>query len=179
MTGQDELITACKRGDVAAYTRLYELHSGSVYNTIERLIVHTGEAEDILQDSFVAAFQGIEKFRNTGGFRAWIKRIAINKSIERLRKRKVRFVELEQECDLQDEVTDEADFELTMTRVTAAIDTLPEGYRVIFNLFAIENLPHTEIAQLLEMETGTVRTKYHRAKHKILEALKEGGYHER
>lgn len=173
ITGHDELINACKRGDAMAYTKLYELHSVAVYNTIERLIVHTGEAEDILQDSFVAAFQGIDKFRNTGGFRAWVKRIAINKSIERLRKRKVKFVELEHEYGLEDEMPDEANFEWNMNRVTAAIEALPEGYRVIFNLSAVENLAHTEIAQLLGIESGAVRTKYHRAKHKILETLKE------
>lgn len=172
-TGHDELIDACKRGEAIAYTKLYELHSVAVYNTIERLIVHTGEAEDVLQDCFVAAFQGIDKFRNTGGFRAWIKRIAINKSIERLRKRKIRFVELEHEYELEDEMPDETEFELNMSKVTAAIEALPEGYRVIFNLSAVEDLAHTEIAELLGMESGAVRTKYHRAKYKILETLKE------
>jgi RNA polymerase sigma factor (sigma-70 family) len=173
MTGQEELIDACRLGDVSAYTKLYELHSRAVYNTIGRIIVHTAEAEDILQDSFLTAFQGIEKFRNTGGFRAWVKRIAINKSIDLLRKQKVRFVELESEFEIEDEATDEVDFELTMNKVTTAIDALPEGYRIIFNLHTIENLPHTEIAELLDMESGTVRTKYHRAKQKLLESLKE------
>jgi len=179
MIGQEELIDLCKRGNTMAYTQLYHQHSRAVYNTILRLIEHTAEAEDVLQESFVVAFQKIEGYKNTGGFRAWVKRIAINKSIERLRKRKIRLVELEPEYSLEEEVMDEEAFEFTMSKVNTAIEALPEGYRVIFILFAIENLPHTEIAQMLGMENGAVRTKYHRAKHKLLSSLKEEGYHER
>lgn len=180
MIRQEELIAMCKRGDPSAYTVLYNQHAEAVYNTILRLIEHTAEAEDILQESFVAAFQGMDSFKNTGGFRAWVKRIAINKSIDQIRKRKIRFIELEPEWSLEEEeVVDEAAFEFTIDAVNEAVAALPDGYRTIFNLFAIEDVPHAEIAQMLGMENTTVRTQYHRAKHRILDALKEGGYHER
>jgi RNA polymerase sigma factor (sigma-70 family) len=178
MIKQEELIAMCRRGDPAAYTALYNEHATAVYNTLLRLLEHTGEAEDILQESFVAAFQGIEGFRNTGGFRAWVKRIAINKAIDLIRKRKMRFVELEPGWVLQDEeeMVDEAEFEFTMEAVSEAIEALPNGYRTVFNLYVIENIPHAEIAQMLGIEKTTVRTQYHRAKHKIIETLKAGGY---
>jgi RNA polymerase sigma factor (sigma-70 family) len=182
MTRQEELITRCKRGDPAAYTGLYNQHAQAVYNSILRLIGHTGEAEDILQESFVAAFQGIAGFAAGGGFGAWVKRIAINKSVDLIRKRKLRFVELEPEWVMEGEpheTVDEADFQYTMDAVNAAIAALPDGYRTIFNLYAIEQVPQAEIAQMLGLENGTVRTQYHRAKTKIKEALKQGGYHER
>jgi RNA polymerase sigma factor (sigma-70 family) len=183
MTDQEELIYRCRRGDTAAYTTLYGQHATAVYNTILRLVEHTGEAEDILQDSFVAAFQKINDFKNTGGFRAWVKRIAINKSVDLIRKRKIRFVELEPvlltEDERDDEVTDEEEFEFTMDAVTAAVDALPDAYRTVFNLYAVENIPHTEIALMLGIENNAVRTQYHRAKHKILNTLKQGGYYER
>ena len=179
MTTQEDLLSRCRRGDPAAYTGLYHQHAVAVYNTILRLVQHTGEAEDILQDSFVAAFQGIKNYKDTGGFRAWIKRIAINKSVDLVRKRKIRFVELESDRVLvgEDERIDEEDFDLTMDAVIAAIEGLPEGYRTIFNLYAIENIPQAEIAQMLGLENNTVRTQYHRAKHKILNTLREGGYY--
>ncbi len=82
------MVNKCKRGDPSGYTELYHRYAKEIYNTIYRLVNHTAEAEDLLQESFVAAFQAIGSFENTGGFRAWIKRIAINKSISWLRKRK-------------------------------------------------------------------------------------------
>lgn len=180
MIRQEEWITLCKQGDPRAYTALYNEHAAAVYNTILRLLEHTGEAEDVLQESFVAAFQGIAGFRQTGGFRAWVKRIAINKSIDLIRKRKLRFVELEPGWVIEEEEhIDEAEFEFTVETVTNAVAGLPEGYRTIFNLYVVENISHAEIAQMLGMEHTTVRTQYHRAKHKIMNLLKKGGYGER
>ena len=177
---QEELVESCKRGDPVAYTILYNQHSKEVYNTIIRLVDHTAEAEDILQESFVTAFEQIDSFRNTGAFKAWVKRIAINKSIDRIRKRKIRFVELEPECIYkEDEKVDETTFDLTLEAVTAAIEALSQGARTIFKLFAIENIPHAEIAKMLDMEHSAVRTQYHRARQRILSALYEGGFHEK
>lgn len=182
MTKPDELIARCRKGDPAAYTLLYKQHAGAVYNSILRLVNHTAEAEDILQDSFVAAFQKIAEFKETGGFRAWVKRIAINKAIDLVRKRKLKFVEFESdrmESDEIDEVVDEDEFNYTIDAVTTAIEALPESYRTIFNLYAIEQIPHVEIADMLGIENGTVRTQYHRARHKILNTLKQGDYYEK
>jgi len=138
MIRQEELVERCKRGDPAAYTRLYNQHSKEMYNTILRLVDHTGEAEDILQESFVVAFEQINRLHHADGFRAWIKRIAINKSIDRLRKKKIKFVEFESErmCK-EDEKVDEVAFEFTLEAVTTAIQDLTEGARTIFNLFVI------------------------------------------
>jgi RNA polymerase sigma factor (sigma-70 family) len=176
----EELIDRCKRGDPSGYTGLYNRHSKEVYNSIYRIVNHTAEAEDILQESFVAAFQAIAGFENTGGFRAWIKRIAINKSITCLRKKKVRLVELEPGSVKfeEEEAIDEKAFEFKIEEVKKAIDALPQGDRTIVQLYLLENIPQVEIAQMLGVESGSVRIQYHRAKKKILRILKEGGYHE-
>jgi RNA polymerase sigma factor (sigma-70 family) len=174
MNKKDDLIDRCRAGDPSAYTILYDQHAGIVYSSILRLVGHTAEAEDILQDSFVAAFEGIAGYRESGTFKAWVKRIAINKSVDLVRKRKVRFVELELSGmpDRADEEIDEQAFAYTMDAVSGAIDALPYNYRTIFNLYAVEEIPHAEIAEMLGLENGTVRTQYHRAKQKILETLK-------
>lgn len=174
MYNQEELIAMCKRGDPAAYTKLYNEHAGAVYNTIVRLVKHTAEAEDILQESFVAAFQGIASFTPAGGFRAWVKRIAINKSIDWIRKQKISFVELEPHlARVEEEMIDETAFQFTMDAIAAAIELLPDSYRTIFTLYVIENIPQAEIAQMLGLENTTVRTQYHRAKQKLLFTLTE------
>ncbi|MBO9203517.1 MULTISPECIES: RNA polymerase sigma factor [Niastella] len=173
MSKQEALIAMCKHGDPAAYTELYNQHALAVYNSIVRLVKHTAEAEDILQESFVAAFQGIADFAPDGAFRAWVKRIAINKSIDWIRKRKISFVELDPHLvHLSDkELTDETALQFTMETIAAAIDLLPDNYRTVFNLFAVENIPQAEIAQMLGLEHATVRTQYHRAKQKLLGIL--------
>lgn len=177
ITIYEELIERCKRGDSSGYTGLYNLHAKEVYNTIFRLVQHTAEAEDILQDSFLAAYQAIDGFQNTGGFRAWIKRIAINKSINWIRRNKMKIVEMDTgNMKIEDEeAIDERAFTFKMEEVQKAIAALPEPYRTIFQLYAIENIPQVEIAQMLGIANNTVRIQYHRAKLKILRTLKEGG----
>ena len=177
MNKQEELIARCKRGDPSAYTELYNEHAVPVYNSIIRLVRHTAEAEDILQESFVAAFQGIAGFSPTVGFRAWVKRIAINKSIDYIRKQNLSFLELPPHImAVQEEGTiDEAAFQFTMDAIATAIELLPDNYRTVFNLYAVENIPQAEIAQMLGLENTVVRTQYHRAKQKLLMILTKGG----
>jgi RNA polymerase sigma factor (sigma-70 family) len=176
MNNEEELIELCKRGDPAAFSGLYYGHSEAVYDSIIRLVKHTAEAEDIMQESFVAAFRTIANFKQEGGFRAWVKRIAINKSIDCLRKRKLGFVELRPDlvAVAEEELVDEEEFEFTMDAVMAAIDLLPENYRTLFVLYAVENIPQAEIARMLAMNTATVRTQYRRAKQQILCTLTKG-----
>jgi RNA polymerase sigma factor (sigma-70 family) len=180
MSKQEELIARCKRGDPAAYAALYHEHAGAVYNTIIRLVKHTAEAEDLLQESFVAAFQGMAGFTPSAGFRAWVKRIAINKSIDWVRKQKISFVELEPAsvAATEEETIDEAAFQYTMDAIAVAIEQLPDNYRTIFTLYVIENIPQVEIAQLLGLENAVVRVQYHRAKQKLLMMLTKGGSYE-
>lgn len=176
-TTHEEMIELCKRGHPPAYTWLYNQYAKEVYNSIYRLVNHTGEAEDILQDSFVAAFQAIGGFENTGGFRAWIKRIAINKSISALRKRKLKLVELEpaNTSPPEEDPVDEKAFAFKVEEVRKAIDALPDGYRTIVQLYLLEGIPQVEIAEMLGIANNTVRIQYHRAKQKILQNLAKGG----
>jgi RNA polymerase sigma factor (sigma-70 family) len=177
MTTPQDLIALCKRGDSYAYTRLYDLHAKYVYNAICRYIEHTGEAEDILQETFVDAYHSIAKLTNAESFRPWIKRIAINKAINSFRKRKLEFTELEPDAVIADEPSvDEEGFTYTMSRISQAIEELPLIYRTVFQLFAVEDIPQVEIAQMLGMSPGTVRVQYFRARAKVLEMLKEGEY---
>jgi len=173
----EELVEKCKRGDSSGYTGLYDRHAKEVYNTIYRLVNHTAEAEDLMQETFVAAFQAINRFENTGGFRAWIKRIAINKSISWLRKKKIRLVELEPGGIRieEEEPIDEKAFVFKVEEVKRAIDALPDSYRTIVQLHVFENITHVEIGEMLGLANNTVRIQYHRAKQKILQTLSKGG----
>lgn len=173
----EEIVERCKNGDSTAFSALYHLHSKEVYNTIYRLVPHTGEAEDLLQEVFVAAFQAIHRFENTGGFRAWIKRIAINQSISWIRKQKVRWVELEDKDSYlkEEDSIDESEFVFKVEEVKKAIQQLPDSNRMIVQLYLFESIPQEEIAHMLGISYNNVRIQYHRSKQKILKSLQAGG----
>ncbi len=178
MSTPQDLIVRCQKGDTHAYTRLYELHAKYVYNAICRYVDHTGEAEDLLQETFVDAYHAIGSLNNAERFGPWVKRIGINKAITSLRKRRLQLTELDTETTVLAEETaiDEEDFEYTMSRVNQAIAELPLGYRTVFQLHAVEHIPLVEIAELLGMAGSTARVQYLRARTKVLEMLKEGMY---
>lgn len=164
--------------DRVFYRELYDRYASIVYNTIYRMVQHSAEAEDLMQETFVTAFQKIHLLKNQDGFEPWVKRIAINKALESLRKRKINFSEYQEELieDRADtSLIDEAAFEFKVEEVKRAIASLPAGYRTIVQLYLFEDLSQEEIAVLLGISHVTVRTQYHRAKNRILKDIKKGG----
>ena len=174
----DELVEKCKHGDENAFYELYNRHSKPVYNTIFRLVGHTAVAEDILQDCFVAAFQQIKDFQYTSYFGAWLKRIAINKSINYLRRRNL--IDYNDEIigeGFDEEGINEDDFAFKVEVVKQAISNLPKGYQTVVNLYLIEGISQEEISRILRIKHSTVRSQYFKAKLAILKELqKTNGY---
>src|ERR1700727_4087816 len=92
---QDELVERCKQGDSRSFAELYRKYAKAMYNTSPRIVNHTGDAEDVLQEAFTDAFRSLEDFHYKSTFGAWLKRIVINKSINQLRKRKMDLIDIE------------------------------------------------------------------------------------
>lgn len=174
MVYNEEVVERCKKGDNSAFTELYKTHSKDIYNTIHRLVNHTAEAEDLLQECFITAYHSIHKFESKSSVKTWLSRIAINKSIDSLRKNKVIFGELtgSEENHWDKDEIDEGEFEYKVSEVKNAISNLPLGYRTIVNLYLLENIPQEEIGKMLGISHSTVRTQYKKAKEKILYTLK-------
>lgn len=166
------LIDACKKGNSLAFTQLYNLYSKDVFNSIIRLLNNVTEAEDLLQESFLAAYQNLNQFETHSNFRAWLKRIAINKTISFLRKKKIVFNEWNDNIDTIDEKFDESKFTFQIHSIQQAIEQLPYSYKAIVQLYVVDEIPQEEIGQILGLSHNTVRTQYHRAKQKILQILK-------
>jgi RNA polymerase sigma factor (sigma-70 family) len=176
-----ELIALCQADNDLGYTGLYERYAKRIYNSIHRIVSHTGEAEDVLQDTFLTVFKEIDKLSNVLNFEAWVKRIAINRAISHLRKRKIEFSSSDTTEIPADEAYDAQENELFETRVEDvrnSIDNLPQGYKTIVCLYLFENIPQEEIGAMLGISHNTVRTQYHRAKKKILLSLKDKMYYE-
>lgn len=172
----DEMVQLCKQGDPSGYTAVYHAYVREVYNVIFRLVNSRSEAEEIVQDSFIAVFQSLKREEPIEQLRAWVKRIATNKAIDFIRKKKVRFVEFEEEgtdLDKTEETVDETVFADQLEELRRAIGGLPQAYRIIVELHVFENIPQTEIAGMLGIEKNTVNVQYHRAKQKILQAVKK------
>lgn len=176
-----ELILMCQQGKDLGYTQLYNKYARKIYNSINRIVAHTGEAEDILQDTFFTVFSEPEKLKSIINFEAWVRRMAINRAINHLRKRKITFSDLgdtEIPAEAEYDVDENEIFECKVEDVKLSIEDLPDGYKTILNLYLFEKMNQEEIAIMLGISHATVRTQYHRAKKKILLSLKDKSYYE-
>lgn len=145
-----------------------------MYNICIRMLNSKEEAEDLLQESFTDAFMKLNSFRYESSFGAWLKRIVINKCINAINKKKVDLVYPENTLEMStDDGVDDAGMELDVLRIHRAVEKLPDGYRVIFSLYALEGYDHGEISQIMNISESTSKSQYLRAKQKIKEILKE------
>lgn len=170
----DDVIADCLNGDQAAQHKLYSLYSKAMYNICYRMCNSAEEAEDVLQESFISAFNNLDKYRGTASFGAWIKRIVVNNAINHIRRRKMNIVPLEDYEPINEEQdTPDEDLYLDVQRIKACIKQLPDGYRVVFSLYLMEGYDHKEIAEVLGITESTSKSQYNRAKNKLKELLNE------
>lgn len=170
----EDLITGCRVNDRKAQVQVYKLYYKAMYNTALRILNDTAEAEDIMQEAFLEAFKNIETYREESSFGAWLKRIVINKSIDELRKAKDLVYLDEAEIEVADKGEDEDFIQVLSTKVEEirkAIHRLPDSYRVILSLYLLEGYDHEEIAQILDISYNLSRTRYSRARRKLLDHL--------
>ncbi|KFC20292.1 RNA polymerase sigma factor [Chryseobacterium sp. FH1] len=169
-----ELLELCSSGDNSGYSLLYHRYSKAIFNSIFRILNDREDAEDILQEVFVKAFSEIKSLKNVESFGGWIKRIAINQSLNFLRKNKIYFSEIDDDKMLDfndDDLEEKLAMESRVTELQNIIAEFPPQTRTIVNLFLFEEMPQEEIAKVLNIPHGTVRSYYHRAKKKIFEKL--------
>jgi len=171
-----DLLDGCKGGDQKAQFQIYKLYYKAMYNTSLRIVTDTMEAEDIMQESFLSAFEKIDTYSGTVSFGAWLKRIVINRSLDSLSKKKAVFEDIEYHIGIRDEGPEESlkneDTDLKVEAVKEAIDRLPDGYRVILTLYLLEGYDHDEIAEIMNISSSTSRSQLSRAKQKLLGELK-------
>lgn len=169
-----ELIARCKKGDIKSYELLYNRYSRAMYHTCLRIVIYPADAEDILQDAFMEAFTNLNKLKNTDAFAGWLKRIAINKSLNHLKRNQKGWLELE-DADLNnfadEEIIDEPEFQQNIELITGLLNELPGKYRTVINLHVFEHMGFEEIAVIMEVPSSTVRSQYLRGKQKIISRI--------
>lgn len=155
-----------------ACRQLYLQYANAMYSVCRRILQQQEEAEDALQEAFIKIFNNIEQYRGDSTIGSWIKQIVTNTCLNILRKRKVVFSELNETLDYHEEETDEEDGqEFTTEAIKEAVALLPDGYRVVFNLYLFEDYSHRQIAEMLEISESTAKTQLFKAKRKLKELL--------
>jgi RNA polymerase sigma factor (sigma-70 family) len=168
-----ELLERCRSGQRDAQFELYQLYSRAMYNTALRMVQNAHDAEDLLQSVFVEVFTKLDTFRAESSVGAWIKRITVNKCINFLKARRLAIQELTVSHEAAPEPEPESEPVYSMERIRKAIDQLPDGYRVVFSLYAVEGYDHEEIGQILSITEATSKSQYSRAKAKLRELLQK------
>ena len=159
-----EWIEGCKKGDSTAQRKVFDHFSGKMYAVCCRYVKDKMEAEDVLVTAFTKVFQRISQFKSEGSFEGWIRRIVVNESLTWLRQHK--FMHLETDIEAADY---EPDYQILEDHLQAEdlmklIDGLPAGYKVVFNLYAIEGYSHKEIADQLGINENTSKSQLSRAR---------------
>lgn len=171
------IIESVKTGNRKAQTQLYGLYAKAMFNICMRMMNDEDKAKDLLQEAFINVFTYIEKYNYEASIGTWIKRIVINKCIDTLRKEKKNIIEYSEVLiDNNSVELEESDDDITYTigSIQKAIQELPEGYRVVFTLFAMEEYSHKQIAELLNISEGTSKSQYFKAKKMLKTKLNNG-----
>jgi RNA polymerase sigma-70 factor (ECF subfamily) len=146
-----------------------------MYNTALRMVQNPHDAEDLLQSIFIEVFGKLDSFRYESSVGAWIKRITVNKCINFLKSRRLALSELTAINDRAEEQAPDPEPPYSVERINRAISDLPDGYRVVFSLYAVEGYDHEEISQVLGITEATSKSQYSRAKAKLREMLTGNG----
>ena len=172
-----QIIDGCANHERKAQQILYDKYSHFLLGVCMRYAMDKSEAEDILQDSFLKIFSNIKDFSGTGSFIGWLRKVAVNTAITHYHKNlKYRYhVDIEEYVSVETGITSfEEDF-FTSDELCKVLNELPTGYRMVFNLYAVEGYKHKEIAEMLGIDTNTSKSQYSRAKAVIRDKLEKLG----
>ena len=158
----DLLIQKCKKNDTNAQSEIYKLFSGKLFAVCLKYSRNHVDAEDNLQDAFVTIFEKISQYSYKGSFEGWLKRIVVNTVLQKYRNKSV--FNIIKEEDIEDEEIEVVDYHVDINFLLQSIQELPDRYRLVFNLYALDGYSHKEIAEMLKITTGTTKSNLARAR---------------
>lgn len=161
----EELITECRKNNKKAQEKLYSLYKDKLFPSCLKYCTSYVEAEDHLHDAFIEIFKKINTYQGKGSFEGWMKRIVINMAIDKYKKHMVYTLTNEKAMKLSDQTSiDKNDLPLSLETLMCLIQQLPNQYRIIFNLYQLDDYTHKEIANMLSISESTSKSNLHRAK---------------
>lgn len=169
-----EAIKACKKGDHSAFRMLYDSYKNSLFAICLRYVSDRMEAEDMLQEAFILIFKNISSYDSEkGSFYTWSSKIVVNTILGKLRKNKPLLVFQEQVPKKEHSSVDLPIHDLSMKELVQQIQSLPEGYRRIFNMYVIDGMKHREIAKEMDISVSTSKTQLMYAKRAMQKKISE------
>ena len=171
---EQEIIALCKQGNRQAQKRIFDSLSPKMYSICLRYMGNRDEAEDVLQDGFLALFSKLDSYSGEGSFEGWARKIFVNTALMTLRKNDV----LKQSEDIENAFglfTENASAvqNVSYKELLKIIAELPVGYRTVFNMFAIEGFTHKEISEALGISEVTSRSQLQRARVMLQKKIKD------
>lgn len=160
----EKLLKKCKKGDRKAQQSLYNIYKDRLFALSMKYCKNRDEAQDNLQDSFVTIFTKINTYKNVGSFEGWMKRIVINKAIDRYKRKPYLESIDDHQVKEEDTTIDQDDTAIPLQTLLTLVQELPDRYRLVFNLYQLDNYTHKEIAIALNISQGTSKSNLHRAK---------------
>lgn len=174
MSNEEELVKLCARKDREAQRILFEKYASKMMGISIRYTSNAEDAKDLLQDGFVRVFAKIETFNAKSSLYTWMSRIFVNMAINRL-KRTTQHVHLDDQFDLASEIeTEDVSSWGSLSRedILREVNALPDIYRMIINMYAVDGMTHAEIAQALEISEGSSKSRLSRARVLLKEQIK-------
>jgi len=171
---EKELVSRAKAGDRRAFDELVRKYKDMMFALTYRMTGNREAALDLVQDTFFAAYRGLKKFREDAGFSSWLYRIASNRSLNYLNRRKlINFLPIGESTHREPsyEMEDKASYNELSKEMKSAIDSLPPKQKLVFNLRFYEKMPFGEIASVLNKSESTVKTNYQKAVEKLRKKL--------
>ncbi|MBS1511122.1 MAG: sigma-70 family RNA polymerase sigma factor [Bacteroidetes bacterium] len=163
---EEELIRGCIREEAPCQRELFNRYASRMLGVCHRYARNAADAEDILQDAFIKVFDKIHQFKFEGSFEGWVRRIMVNTALKKYSLRRYDKEVVGYEVKDKDEEVMEASAyaHITQKEILELVNNLPDGYRLIFNLFVIEGFQHEEIAEMLHIQPGTSRSQLVKAR---------------
>ena len=171
----ERLLHECKKNNTQAQEQLYKLLAPKLFTVCLKYSRNHEEAQDNLQESFLIIFDKLKQFKNEGSFEGWAKRLVVNYVLQQYRKQGT-FLELVSDNIFVVEEIEIEDESITMEFLLKIIQELPDRYRLVFNLYAVDGYSHKEIAKMLEINEGTSKSNLARAKMILKEKIQNTRY---
>ena len=168
-----DMIEGCKKGDRQAQKLLYDRFSGKMYALCCRYVKDKMEAEDVFVTAFTKILDRIDQYKSEGSFEGWIRRVIVNESLSYLRRNKSMYIETDIEAADHEPNYDRLENHLEAQDLLQVISELPSGYKIVFNLFAIDGYSHKEISKQLGINENTSKSQLSRARSLLQKRLLE------
>jgi RNA polymerase sigma factor (sigma-70 family) len=166
LSDENQLIAGCKEGKAWAQKEIFERYASVMLSVCVRYVTDRETARDLLQEGFIKLYTKIDTYSGTGSFEGWIRRIFATTALEYLRQNNAlnQSVDIEQYSNLITDTDPTILDNISANDLMECIARLPDGYRTVFNLYAIEGYSHAEIAEMLTISESTSRSQFMRAR---------------